>query len=126
MRHYIGGEFDNPGRVLPRALITATASVMLLHLLLHVMFLSAAPMEAMVVVEIGYVVAEYTFGVSAGWVIGVILSLLLVSTISAMLLAGPRALYVIGRDFLRSAGLVRESVSRRLMPWFCRSRLRCC
>ena len=63
---YIGGEFDNPGRVLPRALITATASVMLLYLLLHVMFLSAAPMEAMaVVIEIGYVVAEYTFGVSA-------------------------------------------------------------
>ena len=50
-------------------------------------------------IEIGYVVAEYTFGVSAAKVIGVILSLLLVSTISAMLLAGPRALYVIGRDF---------------------------
>ena len=97
---YIGGEFDNPGRVLPRALITATASVMLLYLLLHVMFLSAAPMEAMAGrIEIGYVVAEYTFGVSAAKVIGVILSLLLVSTISAMLLAGPRALYVIGRDF---------------------------
>ena len=50
-------------------------------------------------IEIGYVVAEYSFGVSAAKVIGVILSLLLVSTISAMLLAGPRALYVIGRDF---------------------------
>ncbi|MED6341379.1 MAG: amino acid permease [Pseudomonadota bacterium] len=97
---YIGGEFDNPGRVLPKALIIATSSVMLLYLLLHVMFLSAAPMDAMAGrIEIGYVVAEYSFGVSAAKVIGVILSLLLVSTISAMLLAGPRALYVIGRDF---------------------------
>ena len=97
---YIGGEFDNPGRVLPKALIIATSSVMLLYLLLHVMFLSAAPMDAMAGrIEIGYVVVEYSFGVSAAKVIGVILSLLLVSTISAMLLAGPRALYVIGRDF---------------------------
>ena len=97
---YICGEFDNPGRVLPKALIIATSSVMLLYLLLHVMFLSAAPMDAMAGrIEIGYVVAEYSFGVSAAKVIGVILSLLLVSTISAMLLAGPRALYVIGRDF---------------------------
>ncbi|MEC8060030.1 MAG: amino acid permease [Pseudomonadota bacterium] len=97
---YIGGEFDNPGRVLPKALIIATSSVMLLYLLLHVMFLSAAPMDAMAGrIEIGYVVAEYSFGVNAAKVIGVILSLLLVSTISAMLLAGPRALYVIGRDF---------------------------
>ena len=72
---------------------------MLLYLLLHVMFLSAAPMDATGRIEIGYVVAEYSFGVSAAKVIGVILSLLLVSTISAMLLAGPRALYVIGRDF---------------------------
>ena len=31
---YIGGEFDNPGRVLPKALIIATSSVMLLYLLL--------------------------------------------------------------------------------------------
>ncbi|MEC7420645.1 MAG: amino acid permease [Pseudomonadota bacterium] len=97
---YIGGEFDNPGRVLPKALIIATSSVMLLYLLLHVMFLSAAPMDAMAGrIEIGYVVAEYSFGVSAAKVIGVVLSLLLVSTIIAMLLAGPRALYVIGRDF---------------------------
>ena len=97
---YIGGEFDNPGRVLPKALIIATSSVMLLYLLLHVMFLSAAPMDAMAGrIEIGYVVAENSFGVSAAKVIGVVLSLLLVSTISAMLLAGPRALYVIGRDF---------------------------
>ncbi|GIS19881.1 MAG: hypothetical protein CM15mP120_17970 [Pseudomonadota bacterium] len=55
---------------------------MLLYLLLHVMFLSAAPKDAMAGrIEIGYVVAEYSFGVSAAKVIGVILSLLLVSTI---------------------------------------------
>jgi APA family basic amino acid/polyamine antiporter len=107
---YIGGEFSNPGRQLPRALITATACVMFLYLLLHVMFLSAAPMDAMAGrIEVGYVVAEYTFGADAAKVIGAVLALLLVSTISAMLLAGPRALYVIGRDFSAFRWLGREN-----------------
>lgn len=107
---YIGGEFDSPGKVLPRALIIATGTVMLLYLLLHVMFLSAAPMDALAGrIEIGYVVAEYAFGAKAAKVIGIILSLLLVSTISAMLLAGPRALHVIGRDFSLFQWLGREN-----------------
>ena len=43
-------------------------------------------------------------------VIGVILSLLLVSTISAMLLAGLRALYVIGETFCVSLARSGESI----------------
>ena len=97
---YIGGEFVDPGKQLPRALIAATVLVTALYLLLHVMFISAAPMDALAGrVEIGFIVAEYAFGAAAAKIIGAILALLLVSTISAMLLAGPRALYVIGRDF---------------------------
>lgn len=107
---YIGGEFRDPGKQLPRALITATALVTLLYLLLHVMFLSAAPMDSMAGrVEIGFVVAEHAFGADAAKFIGAILALLLVSTISAMLLAGPRALYVIGRDFPAFGWLGKEN-----------------
>jgi len=107
---YIGGEFRDPGRQLPKALITATAIVTVLYLLLHVMFMSAAPMDAMAGrVEIGFVVAEYALGADAAKIIGAILALLLVSTISAMLLAGPRALYVIGRDFPAFSWLGKEN-----------------
>ena len=107
---YIGGEFRDPGKQLPKALITATAIVTILYLLLHVMFLSAAPMDAMAGrVEIGFVVAEYAFGADAAKIVGAILAVLLVSTISAMLLAGPRALYVIGRDFPAFSWLGKEN-----------------
>ena len=50
-------------------------------------------------IEIGYVVADYAFGETGASLIGGMLGILLVSTVSAMLLAGPRALQVMGEDF---------------------------
>jgi APA family basic amino acid/polyamine antiporter len=48
---------------------------------------------------VGVIVAEATFGREGALVMGVVLSLLLVSTVSAMILAGPRVLQVIGEDY---------------------------
>ena len=97
---YLSGEVDNPAKNLPRILIFGTAAVTLLYLALHAMFLSVAPMQAMMgKIEIGYVVADYAFGPTGASLIGGMLGILLVSTVSAMLLAGPRALQVMGEDF---------------------------
>ena len=49
--------------------------------------------------EIGMIAAEYAFGEAGGRAMGITLSLLLISTVSAMLMAGPRVLQVIGQDF---------------------------
>jgi APA family basic amino acid/polyamine antiporter len=63
-------------------------------------FLWVAPMEAMAgQVEVGYVAARYAFGELGGTIMGLMLSLLLISTVSAMVLAGPRVLQRIGDDF---------------------------
>ena len=89
---YLSGEVDNPAKNLPRVLVFGTAAVTLLYLALHAMFLSVAPMQAMAgKIEIGYVVADYAFGPTGASLIGGMLGILLVSTVSAMLLAGPRA-----------------------------------
>jgi APA family basic amino acid/polyamine antiporter len=57
-------------------------------------------MEAMVgKVEVGYIAATHAFGAAGGDIMGVLLALLLVSTVSAMVLAGPRVLHRIGEDF---------------------------
>ena len=57
-------------------------------------------MEAMMGrIEIGFVVAGHAFGEQAAEAMGVVLSLMLISTVSAMILAGPRVLQVIGEDF---------------------------
>ena len=50
-------------------------------------------------VEVGYIAALSVFGETAAAFVGVIMALLLVSTVSAMTLAGPRVLQVIGEDF---------------------------
>ena len=96
---YITNEVENPQRNLPRILFVSTLVVMLLYLLLNFVFLYAAPMRAMEgKIEIGVIVAETTFGPSGALVMGFILSLMLISTVSAMIVAAPRVLQVIGED----------------------------
>ena len=81
-------------------LILGTSVVMVLYVLLNFTFLHVAPMSAMVgKIEIGYVSAQHVFGASGAAIMGVVLALLLISTVSAMVLAGPRVLQVIGQDF---------------------------
>jgi APA family basic amino acid/polyamine antiporter len=97
---YITGELEQPQRSLPVVLIASTSLVCLSYLLLNYVFLAVAPMDAMVgKVEVGYIAATYAFGDVGATVMGVLLALLLVSTVSAMILAGPRVLHRIGQDF---------------------------
>ncbi|MFN2327383.1 MAG: APC family permease [Chromatocurvus sp.] len=97
---YITGELENPGRNLPRVLLASTALVCVSYLLLNYVFLSVAPMDAMAgKVEVGYVAATHAFGEAGATIMGILLALLLVSTVSAMVLAGPRVLQSIGEDF---------------------------
>jgi len=97
---YISGELENPQKDLPRILILGTGLVMVLYVLLNYVFLYAAPMAEMEgQVEIGYIAAKGIFGETGARIAGGMLSLLLISTVSAMTLAGPRALQAIGEDF---------------------------
>jgi len=97
---YISGELENPQRNLPWVLFGSAALVASAYLLLNYVFLAVAPMDAMAgKVEIGYVAAQYVFGNAGAAIMGVLLALLLISTVSAMILAGPRVYHVIGEDF---------------------------
>lgn len=97
---YITGEIDNPGRSVPIVLIAGTSVVILLYLALNATFLYAVPMELLEgKLEIGVIVAQETFGQTGALMMGGVLSLLLISTVSAMLMAGPRVLQVMGEDF---------------------------
>ena len=97
---YITNEIDNPQKNLPVILISGTLIVMVLYLLLNYFFLYGASITAMEgKIEIGVIVAEQALGGEGGRIMGGILSLMLISTVSAMILAGPRVLHVIGEDF---------------------------
>lgn len=96
---YLSGELENPQRTLPWILGCATLLVMFLYLALNFVFLRVAPMDAMSgQVEVGYIAADAAFGPAGGRFAGLVLSLLLISTVSAMTVAGPRVLQVIGQD----------------------------
>jgi basic amino acid/polyamine antiporter, APA family len=97
---YLTSELDDPQRYLPRILVSGTVVVLLLYLLLNYTFLTVAPIEAMAgKLEIGYIAAVHAFGDTGGKVMGLVLAMLLISTVSAMIIAGPRVLQVIGEDF---------------------------
>jgi len=97
---YITGEIENPGRSVPIVLIGGTLIVIVLYMALNASFLYAVPLEDLEgKIEVGVIVAEHTFGPTGAMVMGGLLSLLLISTVSAMLMAGPRVLQVMGEDF---------------------------
>lgn len=96
---YLSSELDDPQRNLPRVLGFGTLLVAVLYLALNFVFLYVAPIDLMRgQVEIGYIAAESAFGSGGAKIMGVVLALLLVSTVSAMIIAGPRVYQAIGQD----------------------------
>lgn len=96
---YVISELDAPQRNLPRILIGGTLIVMVLYVTLNAVFLLVAPMADMVgKIEIGVIAARSAFGEAGAQSAGGVLALLLISTVSAMTIAGPRVLQMIGED----------------------------
>lgn len=96
---YISGEMSEPQKNLPRALFLGTLLVMVVYTALNFIFMYSVPVnELKGVVEVGYLSANKIFGQQVGQFMGLVIALLLVSTISAMILAGPRVMQAMGRD----------------------------
>ncbi|MEO1187675.1 MAG: amino acid permease [Pseudomonadota bacterium] len=96
---YMTDELEHPQRTLPRILFAGAFGVMLLYILLNAVFLLTTPMEKMVgEVEVGVIAARHVFGQTGAMLTGAVLGVLLISTVSAMTIAGPRVLQVVGQD----------------------------
>jgi basic amino acid/polyamine antiporter, APA family len=96
---YVVDEVQQPQRTVPRALIHGTLLVTLLYLLLNLTFLRTTEGSALPgTVEVGALAAGHILGPRGGAWLSLALSLLLASTISAMVLAGPRVLQAMGED----------------------------
>jgi APA family basic amino acid/polyamine antiporter len=88
---YIGGEVSEPERNLPRALLLGTGLVTVLYLALNAVFVFAAPVQQLAgKLEIGRVAAEQLGGPVVANAVGALVALTLVSSISSMVMAGPR------------------------------------
>ncbi len=97
---YISGEIKNPERSIPASLLIGTLIVGALYLLLNFVFLYTSPLaEIEGKIEVGFVSANYIFGISGGRLMAVIIAILLISTISAMIWIGPRVSQIMGEDY---------------------------
>jgi APA family basic amino acid/polyamine antiporter len=88
---YIGGEVRDPGRNLPLALAAGTVIVMVLYVLLNAVFVYSTPVAALAgKLEVGRIAAESLGGAGWGIAVTLIVALALISSVSSMMMAGPR------------------------------------
>jgi APA family basic amino acid/polyamine antiporter len=96
---YMANDIENPAINIPKSLLIGTLVVMVLYILLNFVFLYSAPIgELKGQVEVGYVSGIHILGGKMGNLMGLMIALLLVSSVSSMVLAGPRISKVIGED----------------------------
>jgi APA family basic amino acid/polyamine antiporter len=96
---YLAGEIDNPKRNIPRSLIYGTLIVTILYILLNVAFMLVLPFDEIKGQEdVGRIFASKIFGNSIGGFIGLVISMLLLSSISSMIITGPRVTKTMGEN----------------------------
>lgn len=104
---YLANEIENPRRNVPRSLFLGTLVVMLAYVLINFVFLYSVPVATLAAeqakdfstpLEVGYLSANSIFGTTGGKIMGTMIAILLISSISAMIFAGPRVTQVMGED----------------------------
>ncbi len=97
---YIAGNLDDARKNLPKSLIIGTFIVVLIYLSLNATFLYTATFQELDGQnDIGNVVAHKLFGNTAGHLFSGVFSFALLSTLSAMTIAGPRVTEAMGADY---------------------------
>ncbi len=96
---YLINEVERPLETVPRALIHGTLAVTLAYLVLNGVFLRAVPYaDLRGSIEVGALSAHHLFGEQGARIMTAALCLLLLSSLSVMILIGPRVLQVMGED----------------------------
>src|SRR5271163_4719668 len=96
---YIIGEMRLPQQNLPRALLAGTLIVLVIYVALNAVFLHTAPIDKLSgQIDVASISGRYIFGDIGGRVVGAMICIGLVSSISAMMWIGPRVMMTMGED----------------------------
>ena len=96
---YIIGEMRDASQNLPRALLTGTLIVLVLYVALNAVFLHTAPIDKLAgQIDVARIAGTYIFGEIGGRIVGAMICIGLVSSISAMMWIGPRVMMTMGED----------------------------
>jgi APA family basic amino acid/polyamine antiporter len=106
---YVAEEVRNPTRNVPFALALGTAAVIALYMSLNALYLRVVPREELVgAIGVGELAAGRLFGSAAAAMFAALAILIILSSLSAWTLAGPRIYFAMARDgvFFSSAARV--------------------
>jgi APA family basic amino acid/polyamine antiporter len=96
---YIAGEIQNPERNLPLSLFIGTAIVSLCYLFLNFIFLYTVPRHELAgQIDVGYLSATAIFGSGGGTVMTFLICLALISSLSSLIMVGPRVTQAMSQD----------------------------
>ncbi len=96
---YLGSEVTNPERNLPRSLILGTAIVTIIYVALNAVFVFSAPIDELAgKLEVGRVAATALGGPAWGNMVSALVALVLVSSASSLIMAGPRVYARMAQD----------------------------
>jgi len=88
---YVGGEVQDAEKTIPRSLLLGTALVTLLYLALNSVFVFAAPVAELAgKLDVGRIAARAIGGVALEEAVAGLIALALVSSVSSLVMAGPR------------------------------------
>ena len=105
---YLAGEIRQPGKTLPRALLLGTLLTTVLYALLNILFLiSSEGAEIMGKDEIGAIAVSRLFGPGVGGVFTLGIAVILLSSVSAQMMVGPRVSYAMAKDKMIFRSLAR-------------------
>ncbi len=96
---YIIGEMQLPERNVPRAMLFGTLIVLVLYVALNAVFLHSAPIDKLAgQLDVARISGSYIFGELGGRIVGAMICVGLISSISAMMWIGPRVMMTMGED----------------------------
>ncbi|MFB9264077.1 APC family permease [Bradyrhizobium erythrophlei] len=96
---YIIGEMRLPERNVPRAMLFGTLIVLVFYVALNAVFLHSAPIDKLAgQLDVARISGSYIFGELGGRIVGAMICVGLISSISAMMWIGPRVMMTMGED----------------------------
>jgi APA family basic amino acid/polyamine antiporter len=96
---YIIGEMKLPERNVPRAMLIGTTIVLVLYVALNAVFLHTAPIADLAGnLDVARISGSHIFGEIGGRIVGAMICIGLISSISAMMWIGPRVMMTMGED----------------------------
>jgi len=109
---YVAGEILRPERNLPIALFWGAAFVALCYCLINYVFLYTVPMSELAgQIDVGYLSAKSIFGQRGAAMMTVLICLALISSLSSLIMVGPRVTQTMSEDMKRLRFLAARNAS---------------